>query len=255
MAMKFKPKLAPTIATAIVFPILMSLGFWQLDRAELKQQQLDIYTARSKQAPVILRSNDKIGTMKIDNYLYSTLAASGQYDSKRNFLFDNRVYKGQVGFYVITPFVIEPVSVNPGSSKQVNLVVLVNRGWIKGNRLRSELPKFDTIKTKISIKGLGYVPSENFFAVDNVKIDPQSYPAVIQSVDFEAIQEALGMNVYPFILRLDPKSESGFVREWPVVTSSPEKSQSYAAQWFTMALVVLIIFLSSCFNFKREKTA
>lgn len=245
MPITFKPKLAPTIATGIVLPILMSLGFWQLDRAVLKQQQLDIYQARSIQAPLKLKPKDAIATMRTDDLLYSSIEAQGLYDSKRSFLIDNRVHKGQVGFYVITPFTVE----------KSNNVVLVNRGWIKGNRLRSELPVFDTPNAKISIKGLGYLPSKNFFAVDNVKIDTQNYPVVIQSIDYAAIKEALGMNVYPFILRLDPTDKSGFIREWPVVTSSPEKSQSYAAQWFTMGLVVLILFLSSCFNFKREKTA
>ena len=255
MSMKFKPKLAPTIATLIVLPILMSLGFWQLDRAELKQQQLDTYTKRSKQVALKLQATDNIAVMNTDDLLYISIEAKGRYDIKHSFLIDNRVHKGQVGFYVITPFIIESENGNLTNGKQSNNAVLVNRGWIKGNRLRSVLPTFDTTNAKISIKGLGYVPSENFFAVDNVKIDAQINPTVIQSVDFKAIQEALAKDVYPFILRLDPKNESGFIREWPIVTSSPEKSQSYAAQWFTMALVVLIIFLSSCFNFKREKTA
>jgi len=255
MAIKFKPKLAPTIATGIVLPILMSLGFWQLDRAEIKQQQLDTYLERSKQAAVKLRSTDNIAALKMDDLLYSSIEAKGRYDTRRSFLVDNRIHKGHVGFYVITPFVIETESINPANRQQSNNVILVNRGWIKGNRLRSDLPKFDTTNANISIKGLGYIASENFFAVDNVKIDTQSYPAVIQSIDYSAIQEALGKEVYPFILRLDPKDKTGFVREWPVVTSSPEKSQSYAAQWFTMALVVVIIFLTSCLNYKREKTA
>lgn len=245
MPIKFKPKLAPSVATAIVLPILMSLGFWQLDRAELKFQQLDTYVARSKQAPVKLKSTDKIESIKIDDLLYSNIEVKGRYDTEHSFLIDNKIHHSEVGFYVITPFIIE----------ESNNAVLVNRGWIKGKRYRSELPKFDTTNEKISIKGLGYVASENFFAVDNVKIDTQKYPVVIQNIDYAAIKEALGRDVYPFSLRLDSKENSGFIREWPVVTSSPEKSQSYAAQWFTMALVVAIIFLSSSFNFKREKTA
>jgi len=254
MIVKFKLKLAPTIATAIVLPILITLGFWQLDRAELKQQKLDTYTARSKQAPVKLKSTDNIAALKSEDLLYSSIEVRGQYDTKRSFLVDNRVHKGQVGFYVITPLIIESESNTPENNKQSHSAILVNRGWIKGKRYRSELPEFDTTNEKISIKGLGYFPSKNFFTVDNVKINTQSYPAVIQNIDFSAIKEALGMEIYPLILRLDPKDKSGFVREWQVITSSPEKSQSYAAQWFTMAFVVLIIFLSSCFNFKREKT-
>lgn len=245
MSLHFKIKLAPAVSTAIVLPILMALGFWQLDRAELKQQTLDTYTARTTQAAIKLTANDEPSSIKPEQVQYSHLAVAGRYDVKRSFLIDNRVHQSQIGFYVITPFVIE----------NSNNVILVNRGWIKGKKYRSELPVFDTIAGKISLNGLGYIPSKNFFAVDNVKIDPQNFPVIIQNIDFAGIKEALKMDVYPFILRLDPNDKTGFIRDWQVVTSSPEKSQSYAAQWFTMALVVVLLFLSSSIKFKREKTA
>lgn len=244
MATKFKAKLAPSIATAIVFPILMALGFWQLDRAELKQEQLDKFKAQTALPAVQLKVSD-FGIIDAAASAHRKYSVTGQYDSEHSFLLDNRVHKSQIGYYVITPFKVDAS----------NKVVLVNRGWIKGKRYRSDLPEFETTKAKISLKGLGYTPSKNFFAIENVKIDTQSYPIVIQNIDFMGIQQALTTDVYPFTLRLDPDDKTGFVRDWKVITSSPEKSQSYAAQWFTMALVVIIIFLSSCFNFKREKTA
>ena len=245
MAIQFKIKLAPAISTAIVLPILMSLGFWQLDRAELKQQALDTHNTRAKQGALEITGQDKPALMKTEQLQYAQLSVTGHYDVKHSFLIDNRVHQGQVGFYVITPFIIE------NSSN----AVLVNRGWIKAKRYRKDLPEFSTSSKKIRLNGLGYVPSENFFAVDNVKIDVQKLPAIIQKIDFAAIGEIINMDVYPFVLRLDPKDSTGFVREWTVVNSSPEKSQSYAAQWFTMALVVIILFLSSCINIKRENAA
>ncbi len=245
MAIQFKPKLAPSIATLIVLPILMSLGFWQLERAELKQQQLDNYTARSEQKAMLLTAANNSDVIKIADAKYQKFEVTGRYDARHSFLIDNRVHQSQVGFYVVTPFVIE-------NSKTV---ILVNRGWLKGKRYRADLPDFITTNEKIILKGTGYVPSTNFFAVDNVKISNQSFPVIIQNIDFAAIREVLKMELYPFILRLDPKDKTGFVRDWRVVTSSPEKSQSYAAQWFTMALVVLIIYISSSVRLKREKTA
>jgi len=245
MAIQFKPKLAPSIATLIVLPILMSLGFWQLERAELKQQQLDNYMARSEQKAMLLTAANNLDAIKIADAKYRKFEVAGRYDVRHNFLIDNRVHQSQVGFYVVTPFVIE-------NSKSV---ILVNRGWLKGKRYRADLPDFITTDEKITLKGTGYVPSTNFFAVDNVKISNQSFPVIIQNIDFTAIREVLKMDLYPFILRLDPEDKTGFVRDWQVVTSSPEKSQSYAAQWFTMALVVLIIYISSSVRLKRKKTA
>jgi len=245
MAIQFKPKLAPSIATLIVLPILMSLGFWQLDRAELKQQQLDDYTLRAEQTATVLKPADAAILEKFTDVLYRKFEVSGEYDIQRSFLIDNRVHQSQVGYYVITPFRIE----------NSNTSILVNRGWIKGKRYRADLPDFVTTSEKIILKGVGYVSTKNFFAVDNAKINSQKFPIVIQHVDFKAIRGALKVKLYPFILRLDPKDKTGFVRNWKVVTSSPEKSQSYAAQWFTMALVVVLLFLSSCFKRSEEKTA
>ena len=242
--MGFKFKLAPTVATAIVFPILMSLGFWQLDRAEQKQQKLNTYTERVNQSPIELGKNDNLTKSEINDVQYTNFKATGYYDAARSFLVDNKVHKSQVGFYVITPFILE----------QSESVLLVNRGWIKGNRYRSDLPEFATSTEKRTIKGVGYVPSKNFFVADNVKIDTQKFPAVIQTIDFTAIKEAINKKTYPFVLRLDAEDKTGFVREWQIVTSTPEKSESYAAQWFTMALVVVLIYLNACFNFKRNKT-
>ncbi len=244
MAMQFKPKLAPTIATLIVLPILMSLGFWQLERAELKQQQLDNYTARSEQEVMLLTVSSNVDAIKIADAKYRKFEVTGYYDTRHSFLIDNRVYQSQVGFYVVTPFMIE-------NSKTA---ILVNRGWVKGKGYRADLPDFITTDEKITLRGTGYVPSTNFFSVDNVKISKQSFPVIIQNIDFAAIREVIKMDLYPFILRLDPEDKTGFVRNWQVVTSSPEKSQSYAAQWFTMALVVLIIYISSSVRLKREKT-
>jgi len=241
--MGFKFKLAPTIATAIVLPILMSLGFWQLDRAEQKQGRLDLYNIRAKQDAINLNRSENLEVKKSDDLLYAMLKVVGRYDDKHSFLIDNKVYKGQVGYHIVTPFVI----------KDSDSIVLVNRGWIKGKRYRADLPEFETPWEEISIKGSGYVPTKNFFVKDNVKIDTQKFPAVIQTVNFEAIQGIINKKTYPFVLRLDPDDKTGFVRDWQIVSSPPEKSHSYAAQWFTMALVVVLIYLSACFNFRRNK--
>ncbi len=243
MALHFKIKLAPVVATAIVLPILMSLGFWQLDRAEIKQQTLARYEARANQSAMHLTASDSVANMQAADIQYAQLQVSGRYDTAHSFLIDNRVHQSKVGFYVVTPFLVE-------NSKNV---ILVNRGWIKAKQYRTELPEFSTSPEKISLKGTVYVPSKNFFSVENGKIKPQNFPVIVQNIDFVAVAEILNRDVYPFVLRLEPKNKTGFVRDWKVVTSSPQKSQSYAAQWFTMALVVVLLFLKSSIKYNREK--
>jgi len=48
----------------------------------------------------------------------------------------------------------------------------------------------------------------------------------------------------PVILQLDESNEDGFVREWqPVYGVTPDKHRAYAMQWFTLALVLLLIYI------------
>ncbi len=69
------------------------------------------------------------------------------------------------------------------------------------------------------------------------------WPLVVQWLDIEEIKELLGEDVYPYILQLDADQAYGFVREWKILNTLPEKSTSYAVQWFSLAAVLVLIFI------------
>jgi len=47
----FKPRMLPTLATLAVFSILVSLGVWQLHRAEEKRLLLEQFELQAQQPP------------------------------------------------------------------------------------------------------------------------------------------------------------------------------------------------------------
>ena len=49
---RFRPGWVTTVATALLLPALIGLGFWQLDRAEQKTEIGDRYAARGRMEPV-----------------------------------------------------------------------------------------------------------------------------------------------------------------------------------------------------------
>jgi surfeit locus 1 family protein len=58
------------------------------------------------------------------------------------------------------------------------------------------------------------------------------------------LEQRLGYPLLPVILMLDPKDEYGFVREWKAVYGvPPDKHRAYALQWFTLALVLMMIYI------------
>jgi len=48
----FKPGIIPTIVFLLVLPVLLRLGFWQLDRAEEKRELIALFEQQNKRGPL-----------------------------------------------------------------------------------------------------------------------------------------------------------------------------------------------------------
>ena len=57
-----------------------------------------------------------------------------------------------------------------------------------------------------------------------------------------------GQRVFPYPVRIDAGEPGALAVEWQVVNMSPDKHRAYAAQWFTMALFLLVFFVMRSSN-------
>lgn len=75
---------------------------------------------------------------------------------------------------------------------------------------------------------------------------PDKPLVVIQNGAPDRVAQRLGVNIFPYVLRLD-QQETNFNADWPVINVQPAKHTGYAVQWFALAtaLVVLTLFASS----------
>ena len=79
---------------------LLSLGFWQLDRAEEKRTiESAIVVAQSNTAQLV--EADDIHTKE-----HYRVLLNGYFDTHKQFIYDNQIVKGNAGYYVLTPFVL-----------------------------------------------------------------------------------------------------------------------------------------------------
>ena len=70
------------------------------------------------------------------------------------------------------------------------------------------------------------------------------WPRVVQQIELEQFESLLGHELLPVLLQLDPEDPHGFVRDWrPVYGVTPDKHRAYALQWYTLALVLVIIYI------------
>jgi len=65
----------------------------------------------------------------------------------------------------------------------------------------------------------------------------------VHRIDITILSGLLGQDLFDTILRLEPDSDHGYVRKWPVPGFGEAKHLGYAFQWFAMALALLVIYL------------
>jgi len=227
---EFKPGLWPTLATLVLLPVLVGLGVWQLDRATWKQGLVDAQEASVHLAPVDLGWLLESGNLAA----FRPVGVRGRYDLAHQVLLDNRLYQGHAGYHVLTP-----LQLPDGES-----VVLVNRGWVPTGPDRAVLPELPGPAGPVAVDAVTSLPPENPFRLGDIEETHAGWPKVVQQLDLAQLEQLLETRLLPVILLLDESNEHGFVREWqPVYEVTPDKHRAYAMQWFTLAVVLLLIYI------------
>jgi surfeit locus 1 family protein len=214
----------------LIVIILISLGAWQLRRAEEKRAIEAALRERSASEPLWIGDAE----LQVQDNEYRRAIAKGRFDSAHTVFLDNQIHHGQAGYYVLTP-----LQLVRGAR-----AILVNRGWVPMGLNRQQLPKVDTPHSLVAVCGsLRSPPQAPFFLGDEGSLQSANWPKVVQYVDVESLQAQLGYSLQPLVLQLAADEPYGFVRQWPAPPTSVHQHIAYAIQWFAMALVVVVIFV------------
>ncbi|NOR39745.1 MAG: SURF1 family protein [Gammaproteobacteria bacterium] len=227
---EFTPALWPTLATLLLLPLLTGLGVWQLERADWKQGLVDAHSGRTRLSPVSLKSLTDIN----EAVQYRRVFARGYYDVEHQLLLDNRTYQGYAGYHVLTPLLL-------AESEQV---VLVNRGWVPVGNDRSVLPDLPATTGEVLVDATVKLPPSKLFRLGALDETHAGWPQVVQQLEMKELEQRLGVTLQPLILLLSKDDEFGFIRDWKAVYGvTPDKHRAYAIQWFSLAVVLLLIYM------------
>jgi surfeit locus 1 family protein len=225
-ARTFEARSLPTLATLALLAVLLTLGFWQLDRMREKQALFAAFAAGSRET-VELRSLPADARAR---YQHSTV--TGRYDSEHQILLDNMTHQGQVGYRVLTPLTF-------GADR----TVLVDRGWIPMGESRERIPEVRVGEQNRSVSGrLDELPRAGIHLA--AQLEPNApWPRVLSYPTMQEVLAALPRDIYPYILLLDADQSDGFVREWQPATFPPARHLGYAVTWFALAAALLMIYV------------
>lgn len=226
MTTRRRPRWLPLTAAGLAILVFSLLGFWQLQRAEDKHELIDAIERGREARPVEV----PYAVAALDQLEYRRVQARGRFLSERQFLFDNRILDGRVGYDVLTPLVLED-----------GRTILVDRGWVPaGPRRDPQGPVTVEVSAPVTVTGRLWRPSPGL-ALGRAVTDAEGWPRTAIRVDYDAFAEALGRALVPAVIRAEERHPWALTARPLGPPFGPERHYGYAVQWFALALTVLVI--------------
>lgn len=224
-----------TLLVAVLLPAMISLGFWQLRRADENRGLLLLAEQRRQQHPVPIEQlpladlAEALSAGQREEWQHRQISLQGQWQPQE-FLLENQLDAARNGYHVIGVLLL-------ASGQRV----LVNRGWVSAPALRSELPSYPAVAREVAEIGEIYVAAH--VMVDEPIFAEPGWPRRIGKLSIPGIARELDCELLPVIVRLREGSPSALTAHWPVVNIAPEKNVAYAIQWFAMSAALVVCYL------------
>jgi surfeit locus 1 family protein len=211
-----------TMAAVLATGLTASLGMWQLSRASQKQALQAALSAQSAKA--VLDARGLHAAAAPLQLVHQRAHLTGHWVQDKTIFLDNRQMDARVGFFVLTPLVLED-----GGG-----VMVVQRGWAPRNfESRTRLPTVDTPVGLVEIEGRIAPPPAKLYELSGAPLG-----AIRQNLDLAQFQVETGLPVLPITLLQTGSASEGLLREWPAVNVGVDKHYGYAFQWFGLSALI-----------------
>ncbi len=222
----FAPSAGFTVVALVLCALFVRFGAWQWHKGMQREQE---WTRFARGADQVIA----LGARAVSDVpLFQRVSVTGRLESARQFLLDNRTYRGRAGYEVLTPL-----------TRAGAAVLLVDRGWVPFSGSRARLPDIAfEAAAPVTLSGrLAELPSPG---LASGRASPEAHapwPKVTSYPRAAELGAALGAPLAARILLLDPQAPFGYVRDWQPPGMAPLRHLSYAIQWWSFATLALIV--------------
>ena len=219
----FKSKI---LIFAIIFvPITISLGLWQIERANEKKVIISNYDKLLVSTPIALQKEQPLEN-------WQPIETVGAYQDLVIYE-DNAINSGKAAFKVYHLF-----------QNGDGTFIFVHRGFIERNLIKNNLPRIDTPVGKKNILGTTLFKQNNTFVKNIEESDIRIIQEFNTSVLIERFPILKDRYLHPFLFNLDVRDADKFQPIEKPVNMTATKHIGYAIQWFGLcaALIILTIY-------------
>ena len=201
------------VVALLVAALCVRLGVWQLDRLHERRQRNALVLAARARPPLAVDAS-----LPADSARDRRLVARGVYDYAHERLWNGRSYEGVPGVDLVTPLRLAG-----------GAAVLVDRGWAPSpDAFLVDQPAYREGDSAV-VLGLGMLA-----------------PRARGDVNPAALRDSVPYRLLPFVIQQLPPATvpyrplpPGLIR-WPSPELSDGPHLSYAIQWFSFAVIIVV---------------
>jgi surfeit locus 1 family protein len=216
-----------TIAALMAVATTLSLGRWQLARADQKEAYQALTESQGRLSP--LDAQTLLGTRDQMSLVHRKVVLRGRWLTQHTLYLDNRQMNDKVGQFVLTPFQIE------GSAA----VVMVQRGWVARNFMdRLKVTPVSTPAGVVDLQGRIAPPPAKLYELGSAE-----KTVLRQNIDLVGFSAEINLPLLSVSVQQSGAASDGLLREWHQVASGVEKHYGYAFQWFALGALISILYV------------
>ena len=219
-----RPAWIPTLAAIVTVALCVTAGNWQHRRMQEKEALEAQLRSAAHAAPVALPVADDWQPWR-----FRTVMLHGEFDARRQFLVDNKVHEGRVGFVVVAPLVLAD-----------GRVVLVDRGFVPLGESRANLPDPPVPSGVAAVRAQIDLPARPYFGAET----PPPNGRLWQHLDPARFTEVTGVGVLPIVVHaLDAPPDAGLAPDVAAPDTGVAKHLGYMLQWYAFAAMTAGLWL------------
>ena len=227
--LRFRPRWWGALLALAACVSTVSLGNWQTRRADEKHALAQRFDQASRAGPTPVPALPVTAAALV----MKRLIAKGEFLPQFTVLLDNKVYRGRPGYFVVTPL---RIGAGP-------MHVLVNRGWIAAGARREDIPAIVTPTGEVTLEGFGRDHAPRVLAAGGGR--PTG--PVWQSLELDEFSQWSKRALQPVFLEQHSSLADDLVRDWPRPDFGIDRHTSYAIQWYLIAALSVVLFITLSF--------
>ncbi len=224
------PGPVPMVAALVVIAVTCALGNWQLRRAHEKIDRAERLASLAKQAPAELHAGQADASQLLDR----RVRARGTFDAGKTVLLDNRPHgngtDSRAGFQILTP-----LRLSDGGA------VLVLRGWLpRDAQDRTRIAPFQTPPGEVTVEGTALAAVPRVYSLGQ-DASAEAGRKIRQNIDLAAFSREIDTPLLPVVVEQTSDTGDGLARDWAPADFGADRHYGYAAQWFGLAALTVVL--------------